>query len=242
MGILVFDVGTSSMRGVLMNEQADILCQFQEKYHPDFHLLIYVTQNPEIWRSLLYDIAKNIQIWCEEHGHKVEMISLTAQRTSMIPVDRDGNALCDAVMWQDKRNIKTCMRLAGYNGDIIRRSGTMVNPVFAGSKMAWLHENEPEIYDRSYKLFVVADYLFYHMTGQMKTDRTYASRFHLMNLRTGQWDKQLLDMILENFMGIRMRHFQKHPAYRQEFPYILLAVTSSVARLEWEFTKKGILR
>ena len=194
MGILVFDVGTSSMRGVLMNEQADILCQFQEKYHPDFHLSIYVTQNPEIWRSVLYDIAKNIQIWCEEHGHKVEMISLTAQRTSMIPVDRDGNALCDAVMRQDKRNIKTCMRLAGYDGDIIRRSGTMVNPVFAGSKMAWLHENEPEIYDRSYKLFVVADYLFYHMTGQMKTDRTYASRFHLMNLRTGQWDKQLLDI------------------------------------------------
>ena len=98
MGILVFDVGTSSMRGVLMNEQADILCQFQKKYHPDFHLSIYVTQNPEIWRSVLYDIAKNIQIWCEEHGHKVEMISLTAQRTSMIPVDRDGNALCDAVM------------------------------------------------------------------------------------------------------------------------------------------------
>lgn len=103
MGILVFDVGTSSMRGVLMNEQADILCQFQEKYHPDFHLSIYVTQNPEIWRSVLYDIAKNIQIWCEEHGHKVEMISLMAQRTSMISVDRDGNALCDAVMWQDKR-------------------------------------------------------------------------------------------------------------------------------------------
>lgn len=96
-------MGTSSMRGVLMNEQADILCQFQEKYHPDFHLSIYVTQNPEIWRSVLYDIAKNIQIWCEEHGHKVEMISLMAQRTSMISVDRDGNALCDAVMWQDKR-------------------------------------------------------------------------------------------------------------------------------------------
>ena len=75
MGILVFDVGTSSMRGVLMNEQADILCQFQEKYHPDFHLSIYVTLNPEIWRSVLYDIAKNIQIWCEEHGHKVEMTS-----------------------------------------------------------------------------------------------------------------------------------------------------------------------
>ena len=194
MGILVFDVGTSSMRGVLMNEQADILCQFQEKYHPDFHLSIYVTQNPEIWRSVLYDIAKNIQIWCEEHGHKVEMISLTAQRTSMIPVDRDGNALCDAVMWQDKRNIEVCTRLSAMNGQIIRKSGTMVNPVFSGSKMAWLKETQPEIYKKADRIFVVADYLLYHMTGQRKLDRTYASRSHLMNLRTGRWDSVLLDI------------------------------------------------
>lgn len=194
MGILVFDVGTSSMRGVLMNEQAEILCQLQEKYHPDFHSSVHVTQNPETWRKALCDIAKNINTWCLEHGECIEMISLTAQRTSVIPVDKYGEPLCDALMWQDKRNIKTCMRLAGYNGEIIRRSGTMVNPVFAGSKMAWFHENEPELYKRAYKLFVVADYLFYQMTGQLKTDRTYASRFHLMNLRTGQWDEELLDI------------------------------------------------
>ena len=194
MGILVFDVGTSSMRGVLMNDQADILCQFQHKYHPDFHSSVHVTQDPETWKNALYEITKSVNLWCQEHTEKIEMISLTAQRTSVIPVDKNGNPLCDALMWQDKRNVKTCMRLSGYNGEIIRRSGTMVNPVFAGSKMAWLHENEPEIYDKAYKLFVVADYLFYQMTGQMKTDRTYASRFHLMNIRNGQWDKQLLDI------------------------------------------------
>ena len=103
MGILVFDVGTSSMRGVLMNEQADILCQFQEKYHPDFHLSIYVTQNPEIWRKALYDIARDVGDWCKDQNEEVEMISLTAQRTSIIPVDHKGDPLCDAVMWQDKR-------------------------------------------------------------------------------------------------------------------------------------------
>lgn len=194
MGILVFDVGTSSMRGVLLNEQAETLCQFQQKYHPDFHSSIHVTQDPETWKTALYEITKSVNLWCKEHAQEIEMISLTSQRTSVIPVDKEGKPLCDALMWQDKRNAKTCMRLAGYNGEIIRRSGTMVNPVFAGSKMAWLHENEPEIYDRAYKLFVVADYLLYQMTGQMKTDRTYASRFHLMNLRNGQWDEQLLDI------------------------------------------------
>lgn len=78
MGILVFDVGTSSMRGVLMNEQADILCQFQEKYHPDFHLSIYVTQNPEIWRSpgkiQVCVLSEDLSTVDEEHPLQFEVL------------------------------------------------------------------------------------------------------------------------------------------------------------------------
>lgn len=194
MSILVFDVGTSSMRGVLLNDEAAILCQFQRKYHPTFHTAVHVTQDPKIWRKTLYDITKDVNTWCKEHGEEIEMISLTAQRTSIIPVDHKGEALCDAIMWQDKRNMQICTRLSAFNGQIIRKSGTMINPVFSGSKMAWLRENESEIYNKADKIFVVSDYLLYHMTGERKTDRTYASRSHLMNLRTGRWDTVLLDI------------------------------------------------
>ena len=194
MGILVFDVGTSSMRGALLNDKAEILCQFHRKYHPTFYSSVKVTQDPEIWRKALYDIARDVGDWCKDQNEEVEMISLTAQRTSIIPVDHKGDPLCDAVMWQDKRNIEVCTRLSAMNGQIIRKSGTMVNPVFSGSKMAWLKETQPEIYKKADRIFVVADYLLYHMTGQRKLDRTYASRSHLMNLRTGRWDSVLLDI------------------------------------------------
>ena len=194
MGILVFDVGTSSMKGALLNDKAEILCQFHRKYHPTFYSSVKVTQDPEIWRKALYDIARDVGDWCKDQNEEVEMISLTAQRTSIIPVDHKGDPLCDAVMWQDKRNIEVCTRLSAMNGQIIRKSGTMVNPVFSGSKMAWLKETQPEIYKKADRIFVVADYLLYHMTGQRKLDRTYASRSHLMNLRTGRWDSVLLDI------------------------------------------------
>ena len=194
MGILVFDVGTSSMKGALLNDKAEILCQFHRKYHPTFYSSVKVTQDPEIWRKALYDIARDVGDWCKDQNEEVEMISLTAQRTSIIPVDHKGDPLCDAVMWQDKRNIEVCTRLSAMNGQIIRKSGTMVNPVFSGSKMAWLKETQPEIYKKAERIFVVADYLLYHMTGQRKLDRTYASRSHLMNLRTGRWDSVLLDI------------------------------------------------
>ena len=149
MGILVFDVGTSSMKGALLNDKAEILCQFHRKYHPTFYSSVKVTQDPEIWRKALYDIARDVGDWCKDQNEEVEMISLTAQRTSIIPVDHKGDPLCDAVMWQDKRNIEVCTRLSAMNGQIIRKSGTMVNPVFSGSKMAWLKETQPEIYKKS---------------------------------------------------------------------------------------------
>ena len=83
-----------------------ILCQFHRKYHPTFYSSIKVTQDPEIWRKALYDIARDVGDWCKDQNEEVEMISLTAQRTSIIPVDHKGDSLCDAVMWQDKRNIE----------------------------------------------------------------------------------------------------------------------------------------
>ena len=94
------------MRGALINDKAEILCQFYRKYHPTFHSSVKVTQDPEIWRKALYDIARDVGNWCKDQNEEVEMISLTAQRTSIIPVDHKGDPLCDAVMWQDKRNIE----------------------------------------------------------------------------------------------------------------------------------------
>ena len=63
---------------------------------------------------------------------------------------------------KDKRNIEVCTSLSAMNGQIFRKSGTMVNPVFSGSKMAWLKETQPEIYKKADRIFVVADYLLYH--------------------------------------------------------------------------------
>lgn len=110
----------------------------------------------------------------------------------MIPVDQNGIPLSYAIMWQDKRNIHVCEELKRKNKEIIYLSGTSVNPVFSGSKIAWIQREQETLYKKTYKFLVVADYLLYQMTGRFKTDRTYASRSHLMNLRTGQWDHELL--------------------------------------------------
>lgn len=194
MNLLIFDVGTSSMRGTLFDKNAQILIEAKHRYQPIFHSKECVTQDSFLWKRALFEIAKEVANWCRENNQEIEGISLTSQRSSIIPVDYNGVPLCDAIMWQDKRNRKVCEHLKSMNKEIIQRSGTSINPIFSGSKMTWLRRERPDIYKRAYKLPVVADYLLFQMTGQWKSDKTYGSRSHLMNLRKGEWDTTLMEI------------------------------------------------
>lgn len=134
MNVLIVDAGTSSMRGVLMNEEAEVLFQTRKRYHPEFCSAVKVIQNPLVWKKALTEIGTEVQEWAGMNQKSIDAVSLTAQRTSVMLTDQDGNAITDAVMWQDKRNLQLCRELRERNKEIIERSGNTINPVFSGRK------------------------------------------------------------------------------------------------------------
>lgn len=192
--ILVVDVGTSSMRGVLVRKNGELAHTIQIPYSPEYLPNDRVEQDPLTFRNSLVRIATEAAAWCAANGEAVEGISLTAQRSSVIPVDRDGNPLANAFMWQDRRALPICRELADRNALVFERTGTRINPVFAAVKMTWIRRNEPELYEKSHKLLVIADFLIHAMTGMFVTDYTYGSRTSLMNIRTLDWDDEMLDL------------------------------------------------
>lgn len=119
---------------------------------------------------------------------------MTSQRSSIIPVDRDGRPLRSAIMWQDKRNADLVEELKPLEKHIHARTGARINTVFSGTKMTWFHRNQKELYEKTYKICTIADYMVYQMTGQFRTDHTYGSRSLLMNLKTRSWDEDLLKL------------------------------------------------
>ena len=98
-------------------------------------------------------------------------------------------------MWQDKRTNHICESMENLNDKVFSLCGSRVNPVFSGSKMMWIREERPEIYAKTYKFMVIPDYLIYLMTGRICTDYTYGSRSLLMNIRTHEWDDELLEIM-----------------------------------------------
>lgn len=188
MNILSIDIGTTSMRGLLFGQGAQVaavenvpmpLC-FNGKNGE------YIEQLPVRFLDGVLHICKAIAA-----KHQVDAISITAFRSAVALVDKQGRALCNFIMWQDTRNREICSRYARHSDFIFRKSGAHINTVFTATKICWLAENEPQLYGQAYKVVTVPDYIICQMTGVLVTDRTYGSRTHLMDIKTLEWDDEL---------------------------------------------------
>lgn len=192
MNVLVIDVGTSSMRGILFCESGKELDKCQISYREAYSKAGLVEQGGEVFEQTLKTIVAKIV--SNSGSHEIQAIAVTAQRSSVMPVDRNGKGLMPFIMWQDTRNTELCEELAAHNESIAAISGAKINTVFSGGKMAWIRREHPEIYEKTYKLINIPEYLLYVMTGEFCIDYTYGSRSNLMNLKEKRWDEQLLKL------------------------------------------------
>lgn len=188
MNTLVIDVGSSSMRGVLFDAAGNICWRCQKEYQPSFISDIQVEQSSDDWLDALLDISR------QASSQQVDALSVTCQRSSVLLVDREGNALCPAMMWQDQRSAEMQDLLEDQQTVVAELTGACFNTVYSGPKMAWFIRHQPELVERAYKFCTIADFLIFHLTGQWVTDETYASRTLLMNLRSRQWEPELLKL------------------------------------------------
>lgn len=194
MGIAVLDIGTSSMRGILYDDQGNKLFTEQTGYSPVYLPGDRVEQAPGDWKEAMEKVMKACAAYAGGHGVPVQAVSLTSQRSSVIAVDEDGEPIGNAIMWQDKRVLPLLEELKPCRERIFALTGSLINPVFSGSKMMWIKRCMPDLYGKASRLVVIPDYIVHEMTGNWVTDATYGSRSLLMNLHTRCWDKELLKL------------------------------------------------
>jgi sugar (pentulose or hexulose) kinase len=253
MNILVIDVGTSSMRGILLSYSGEELTKKQYFYKASYRGEGRVEQSPSDWESALYMIVKEISAKALEERWKIDAISITAQRSSVIPMDVHLHPLSDAIMWQDKRANEICAALQSENERIFSLCGSRANPVFSGGKIAWIKKHQPELYRDTYKFMVIPDYLMYLMTGNICTDHTYGSRSLLMNLHTCEWEPELLALfgveaeklcdLVEpgSVCGVTSKEFANITGCREGIPVITAGGDQQCGAVGQGVIKKGIL-
>lgn len=201
--ILALDQGTTSSRALLFNDRAQIVWLEQEEFEQHYPASGWVEHNAfDIWRTTLSSAQRALRrsgIRAEE----IAAIGLTNQRETTIVWDRKtGEPLAPAIVWQDRRTAQWCeeLRRRGEEEMVAGKTGLRLDPYFSATKIRWLLEHIPDgrvRAERGELAFGTVDtWLIWQLTGGVRhaTDLTNASRTLLCDIRTGQWDEELLQL------------------------------------------------
>lgn len=203
--VLSIDQGTSGSKAIIFSQDGLIVAKHTTPYECNFFNEGFVEQKPQDIISSVLDAVKNAVNKFLSAGNDINDIvcaGIDNQRESFLLWDKEGNPLTQVIVWQCKRSISICQKMKeeGFENVIRDKSGLMLDPYFSGTKVKWVMENRPEIYEESKKGNVyfgnIDTWLLYNLTGkkEYKTDKTNASRTLFFNLDSQKWDKDLLKL------------------------------------------------
>lgn len=195
--LITIDVGTSSLRASLYSTGSELLYSSQSYYAPKFLGSNRVEQDPHSWDSAISFTFLELSAYLKDNLYEILAISITSQRASVIPVNREGDALYPAIMWQDKRSITESEEFASIFSQsyVYKKTGLRIDSYFSAPKIMWLRKHEPEVFNAAYKFLGVQDYVLHLLTGKFATDASQASRTLMMDISSRNWDHALLGVV-----------------------------------------------
>jgi glycerol kinase len=200
--ILALDQGTTSSRAILFDRSGRVRGCAQQEFRQIFSHPGWVEHDPEeIWQSQLA-VARQVMKECAASAADIAAIGITNQRETTVVWDRaTGEAIGNAIVWQDRRTADICdaLREAGHADLFRRKTGLVLDAYFSGTKVKWLLDNVPGARERAERgelaFGTVDSWLISRLSGLHVTDPSNASRTLLFNIHTLAWDEELLDVL-----------------------------------------------
>ncbi|WP_102126292.1 glycerol kinase GlpK [Deinococcus planocerae] len=202
--ILALDQGTTSSRAIVFDREGSVVAAAQKEFAQLFPRPGWVEHDPlEIW-STQSGVAQEAITRAGLRAGDIAAIGITNQRETVVVWDRaTGQPVHPAIVWQDRRTAPLCdaLRAQGHETTFQAKTGLVLDPYFSGTKVAWMLDHVPGARERAEKgelaFGTVDSWLVYNLTGGERhlTDVTNASRTLMFNLRTGDWDDELLALL-----------------------------------------------
>lgn len=202
--VLALDQGTTSSRAIVFDRHGRGRATAQQEFAQHFPQPGWVEHDPrDLWETTRR-VALAAVAEANLTGADLAAVGLTNQRETTLLWDRrTGEPVAPAIVWQDRRTAALCAQLKrrGLEPLFRRRTGLVLDPYFSGTKLRWLLDHVPGARRRATRgelaFGTVDTWLLWQLTeGRVHaTDVSNASRTLLLNLRTGQWDDELLKLL-----------------------------------------------
>ena len=217
------DLGTSSVKLLLMDELGAIHQQVTREYPLEFPQPGWSQQAPEDWKAAVLSGLQELTANCDRR--QIAGIGTGGQMHGLVVLDRDDNVIRPAILWNDGRTAAQ----VDYLNEVIGKqtlSERTANIAFAGftaPKILWMRENEPENFARIAKIMLPKDYVNYVLTGVHCCDYSDASGMLLLDVAHKRWSKEMLDLcgITEAQMPALFESYETVGTLRPEIAQLL---------------------
>lgn len=192
--LLAHDLGTSGNKVTLFDTNGKLIDSKVYPYDVHYFNNGWVEQNPDDWWHAVCkttkDILKNL------NNEDVIGVSFSGQMMGCLPVDRQGDPLRSAIIWADVRAqeeekfLRSMMPIETF----YKTTGHKPSSSYSLAKFLWIKNNEPEIYQSTYKILNSKDYIISKLTGHFVTDYSDASGTNILDLNSLDWSDQIIQL------------------------------------------------
>jgi gluconokinase len=192
--IIALDIGTGSTKGLLYKIGGSVECVRSQEYPTYYPGPGRVEQDPE---EILEAVVKVVSALVSDNSlapGSVSGLVFGGILHSFLPVDIKGYPLSKAMIWGDSRSASQSDKIRSEldTEDIKKRTGCSVHPLYFLPRLVWLREQAPGIFKKVHKIISIKEYIIRHLYGEFIVDRSIASGTGMMNMRTLNWDEDLL--------------------------------------------------
>lgn len=198
MYLLGYDIGTSSVKVAIVDGATGrcVASDFFPKSEAPIKSLRpgWAEQHPDDWLEYLVAATRGALTQTDINPADIKAIGFSYQMHGLVAIDKEGRVLRDAIIWCDSRGVPYGEKAAAELGDeeclkhILNLPGN-----FTATKLAWVKENEPELFDRIHKVMLPADYIAYRLTGRITTNPEGLSEYMLWDFSTNTLARFLMD-------------------------------------------------
>lgn len=191
--VIGVDLGTSAVKTLLMDRNGNIAAEATRSYplyhdHPGWS-----EQTPEDWVTATIEAMKEVASAEGIDASSIEGISFSGQMHGLVLLNKEGEVIRKAILWNDTRTTAQCREIENVLGDTLL--SVTRNPALEGftlPKILWVRQNEKEVFDQASIFLLPKDYVRYRLTGELHMDYSDAAGTLMLDVAGKTWSEEVL--------------------------------------------------
>lgn len=195
--LLGIDIGTSSCKVAVFSTKGEVIGSESENYPVYYPQKGWAEQDPNEWWEAVCRATKRMLEKINLLPEEIAGIGIDGQSWSAIPMNQEGQVLCNTPIWMDTRAKAICDELKEKidEQEIFNLCGNKLQPAYTLPKILWYKKHLPEMYAQIYKVLQSNSFIAYKLTGSMTQDVSQGYGLQCFNARTGSWDLEMCEKL-----------------------------------------------